>query len=874
MAVVPVFVSSTFRDFHGERDILAGPVRERLDELIAPLGMRVELIELRWGVDTVSISDDDAAAKVLDVCLAEVKRARPLFLGLLGDRLGYIPHALHARTVAAQVGVPQTQPVEGLSVTALEFGFGLLWDVAPAGDHVVVFRDLVGQPPAGLADADTAAVESFRDEVAAAVRDRSDVVVAAYEVVVESGSAELDWVRSAERSVSFEDLMVEVLAEPVTRRATLLAEQQAAAGASGSERLFRDDHEIIVGRDEMVTDVVNAGASGGRVVLFGESGSGKSTVVCAVDKQLREQGVTVVSSLLGASTTGASARALIEHLAEQISGWSGRELVAPTDVDTDALAQWWRESLTETVSAAGSFVIGVDALDAFVGEPEPSDIWPVRGLPPGVGLVASTTVAAHAQILENAGAVRITVNELPGPTAAEAAQTWTMASGRSLPTMVLDQVATEPRVPLWVRLAVDLLADLDADDFAAIADAPDQAQAIADLLTTEVRAFPAELPALVGVFLDTVAERLDAASASILLGALAVSRSGLAPADLAALLPDDTDATIKVATLRRVLGGQIREFDGTGRLTFSHSALRVAAEERGPADIHARIVRVLDADTAWDTTDALDAVWHAVLSGDTSTAPALVKALNTKPQGTELIVMRALRSQPTGQRVLDAIQPQQLTPTGIEALLSADQSWGGELLSVRARTAYAQRALTITREAADGSLTGFRNTMWASGNLGTALLSVGDLAGVRTAYQESVDLRRQLRAAQPDAIQPVQYLSFSLAAVAGTLDDDDMAGFDLRLEERQLRAEITLRDFQSALTLAQLDLVIDAFLTAHPPAPSQANVIAFHRALLDETARLLEMLDDAQPLPDDLRAELVRVRETLADFPDPEDEAQ
>ena len=53
MAVVPVFVSSTFRDFHGERDILAGPVRERLDELVAPLGMRVELIDLRWGVNAV-----------------------------------------------------------------------------------------------------------------------------------------------------------------------------------------------------------------------------------------------------------------------------------------------------------------------------------------------------------------------------------------------------------------------------------------------------------------------------------------------------------------------------------------------------------------------------------------------------------------------------------------------------------------------------------------------------------------------------------------------------------------------------------------------------------------------------------------------------
>ena len=36
--------------------------------------------------------------------------------------------------------MPADQRVEGLSVTELEFGFGMLWDLAPDGEHVVVFR--------------------------------------------------------------------------------------------------------------------------------------------------------------------------------------------------------------------------------------------------------------------------------------------------------------------------------------------------------------------------------------------------------------------------------------------------------------------------------------------------------------------------------------------------------------------------------------------------------------------------------------------------------------------------------------------------------------------------------------------------------------
>ncbi len=72
MAVVPVFVSSTFRDFHGERDVLAAGVRERLDEQLKDLGCRVEIIDLRWGVDTAGVDEEEAARRVVDVCLQQV----------------------------------------------------------------------------------------------------------------------------------------------------------------------------------------------------------------------------------------------------------------------------------------------------------------------------------------------------------------------------------------------------------------------------------------------------------------------------------------------------------------------------------------------------------------------------------------------------------------------------------------------------------------------------------------------------------------------------------------------------------------------------------------------------------------------------------
>ncbi|MFT4128387.1 MAG: DUF4062 domain-containing protein, partial [Gordonia sp. (in: high G+C Gram-positive bacteria)] len=90
MAVIPVFVSSTFRDFHHERDELNRSVLPVLDELAAPFGSRVELIDLRWGISADDADESSRHNRVLDVCLTEIARAEPLFVGLIGERYGWV----------------------------------------------------------------------------------------------------------------------------------------------------------------------------------------------------------------------------------------------------------------------------------------------------------------------------------------------------------------------------------------------------------------------------------------------------------------------------------------------------------------------------------------------------------------------------------------------------------------------------------------------------------------------------------------------------------------------------------------------------------------------------------------------------------------
>ena len=54
-------------------------------------GETVELCDLRWGVDTTGMNEEQSASKILQTCFDEIDRSHPLFLGLLGNRYGWVP---------------------------------------------------------------------------------------------------------------------------------------------------------------------------------------------------------------------------------------------------------------------------------------------------------------------------------------------------------------------------------------------------------------------------------------------------------------------------------------------------------------------------------------------------------------------------------------------------------------------------------------------------------------------------------------------------------------------------------------------------------------------------------------------------------------
>ena len=84
---IRVFVSSTFLDMQKERDVLNQEVFPIVKGLCDTLGVPFNVIDLRWGIT----EEDQAKGNVIDLCLDEIQHCKPYFIGLIGNRYGWIP---------------------------------------------------------------------------------------------------------------------------------------------------------------------------------------------------------------------------------------------------------------------------------------------------------------------------------------------------------------------------------------------------------------------------------------------------------------------------------------------------------------------------------------------------------------------------------------------------------------------------------------------------------------------------------------------------------------------------------------------------------------------------------------------------------------
>jgi hypothetical protein len=437
---VRVFVSSTFRDFREERNLLKRRVEPVLNRRSLDRAVQAMIVDLRWG-----ITDEQAGnGMTLPVCLREVTRCRPYFIGLLGHRYGWIPPvgAYPADLVEREPWL--REHAGGSSMTELEIRHGIFGDVR--GDARFYFRSHAFAAGKGEDFESSDSVERRKlAELKQAIRDRGFRVTEDYPdpPTFASNVTEDIWSR-IDRAFPA-DLLGD---------AALPGWSAQRAHAIRLWSTFVEDPDEIRAVRRLLVD-----ARVQRVTIVGPTGCGKSALFAAVLRPYAESDrPTLIQHFVGVGDTPAEAVAVARRIVTTAAARIG---IAPSD---PRLADPCSELAMRTLAAEARdrdtrLMIGIDGLDRIVGAEQVE--WLRSRLPEGVMLVvtALSQRAAPGGERSRGGSKVVRVRPIDANRARMVVERVLRENGRSLTSGQLDQIAQHPcaRSPGFLRTVIDEL---------------------------------------------------------------------------------------------------------------------------------------------------------------------------------------------------------------------------------------------------------------------------------------------------------------------------------------------------------------------------------------------------------------------------------
>ncbi len=120
---IRVFISSTFQDMQDERDELMKKTFPLLRQKASERDVMLTELDLRWGITP----EESQSGKVVEICLREIENSLPFFIGIVGNRYGWIPRKEDIGNEVFERFRNVGKYVERrLSVTEIEMQYGVL----------------------------------------------------------------------------------------------------------------------------------------------------------------------------------------------------------------------------------------------------------------------------------------------------------------------------------------------------------------------------------------------------------------------------------------------------------------------------------------------------------------------------------------------------------------------------------------------------------------------------------------------------------------------------------------------------------------------------------------------------------------------------
>jgi len=555
---IRIFLSSTFRDFGEERDLLVKRVFPALRARLKDRFVELVDVDLRWGITV----EEAERGEVLPICLAEIDRARPYFICMLGERYGWIPppEGYASDLLERQPWLKKHQG--GKSVTELEILHGVLNNRRMRGRAFFYFRS-----PTYARNKGGDYLPSEEDRARQAKLKKGIV----------------------DASLSFSTYKnPEALAKRIERDLWKLLDAEFPAksvpDAYERERLRHESYaaprrQLYLGGERYLTTLEKLLVDDeSRILIEGSSGVGKSALIANFlkDWQKRQPNFLVHAHYLGASTDASNPHALVRRLIEFIQRQTGSRQGIPDEPQQlmDSLPQWLATVSAWVRRRRSTFVIVLDSLNSLTAQ---ADLrwWP-SFLPPAVSVVVSCLPGPVLDALQNkvdAQATRrgsrkpswktIEVKPLSRPQTALLMSSYLARFNKKLPISMMRQVQAHPLAsnPLFLRTLAEELRLFGVHE---------------ELQRTLNQALVSQtVDDLFEFVLQRVENDFGQEAVCNSMTAIWASRSGLLEKEILSIA-ELSPATW--AAIRHALDDGLQEING--RMAFAHGHLRMAVADR------------------------------------------------------------------------------------------------------------------------------------------------------------------------------------------------------------------------------------------------------------------------------------------------------
>lgn len=386
-----VFISSTFRDLQEEREHLVKKVFPEIRALCRTRGVTFTEVDLRWGITEEEAERDG----IIRICLDEIDRCRPYFIGILGQRYGWRPSRLDAERVVSDFPILADTLMEDASITEMEILHGVLANPAMTGHAFFYFRDRAATP-GEFTDTDADSIARL-DALKERIRGSGFPV-------------QENFATPEELSAWIEDDLLRVInaeyPENQTPSALELERRAHHAFATSRRRAYVANPEYITQFNAFVSGGLEDSSIRNCLIVTGASGLGKSSLIAYLVEEYRNTHPTafVIEHYVGASQASGSARSVMHHILEEI-----RERFAITDEIpskpeelANTLPNWLFRAEHYANQHGIPMLVVIDAVNQL-SDTEQELGWLPKNIPPTIQLIISATPGPSATRLTERG---------------------------------------------------------------------------------------------------------------------------------------------------------------------------------------------------------------------------------------------------------------------------------------------------------------------------------------------------------------------------------------------------------------------------------------------------------------------------------------